>query len=518
MGTIDWILLAAYLGGTVYFGLRFAGKQEGKRDFFVGGKSMHWFPVMASLIATGFSAISFMGSPAQVFQRDLQLFSQSFFMLLFGIPVALFVIPRIYKYSEYTVYEFLELRYNVILRSFASLLFMLSKGLGWFAAVMYIPSLALQTITGIPVGWCIVIIGICTTGYIIKGGIKSVIWADTMQFFVILIGIVALMWCIMSGIDGGIGEVWRIAEGEGRTRIVNMKFSIFEEFTVWCIMFGVIFNAININVADQIRVQRFLSAKSAAQAVKSMIISVPFSLGMAIMLNMIGLGLVAYYKTHPALAATLENGNQVLPHFIVNVLPKGISGLVIASIFAAAMSSASSAINSLSTTSVIDFYQRLFHRPWKDDVHYMKVGRIMTFVWGVIGTLMAFGIDFLSKNSTIWQAMGTVMGMFAGPLVGMYVLGYFAKRSTSEGVFIAAFATLPFMFWIKSTPVSWMWYGPFGLIFSIVVGYILSILFTAVLGPKNSHWLDALAHKKVTSIENVSDEKVKDDELVRDSQ
>ena len=487
--------MLAYLAGTVYFGLKFAGKQKTETDYFVGNKSVHWFMVMASVIATGMSAISLMGVPAQVYQKDLQIAGQFIVGPFIGIPIGLYIIPRIYKLSKFTVYEFLEHRFNVFLRSLGSILFMLGKGFGWLAMVLYVPSLALAEMTGLSVNWCILIIGLLTTGYILKGGIKSVIWADTLQFFVMIAGIFALFYVILSEFGGDVGKIWSIAESLGKTKMVTFSLNFNAEFTIWNIIAGTIFGAILNNATDQIRMQRYLSAKSTRDAIKSMLTGLPIGIVVSGMLYLMGIGLVSYYHTHPDLAATLDDGNQILPHFVINVLPQGLSGLVIAGLFAATMSSVSSGVNSLATSSVVDFYQRFFHKPHKSEQHYMKAGQLMTIIWGIFITVAAV---FVGQIGTIFQSMGTVLGFFVGPVVAMYVLGYFSKRTTSEGIFIGSIVAVGIMVTIYfKTSISWMWYGPMGAVFTMALAYPISIFFIAFFGEEKGRWLDRLAQKAV---------------------
>ena len=241
-----------------------------------------------------------------------------------------------------------------------------------------------------------------------------------------------------------------------------------------------------------------------------MLVGAPINFILMAMLYLMGIGLVAYYHINPELAATMEDKNQVLPHFVVNVLPPGLSGLVIAGLFAATMSSISSGVNSLATSSVVDFYQRYFHKPHKSEAHYMKAGQVMTIVWGVVVTIAAI---FVGRLGTIFQAMGTVLGFFVGPVVAMYVAGYFIKFVTSEGMFAGSLLTVGAMVIIyKFTDVSWMWYGPMGAIFAIATACMLSLVFVAVLGNKKSRWLDRLAEKTIKFHHDAAEGNIPDQE------
>ena len=500
-GLVDYFIVIAYLVLSVWIGLKLAGKQKTESDYFTGGRSMHWFPVAASIIATGFSGISFMGVPAMAFEKGLEFSVNIMLRPLILLPVGFFIIPILYRLSTYTVYEYLEQRYNNILRSVGSLLFVFAKGFGWFASVIYIPALALNVISKgkLPITLSILIIGLCTTGYVLKGGIKSVIWADTIQFFVILISIGALTWVIVSGFDGSISEIWRIATEQGKTKLVSWNWSLKQEFTIYGLFLGAIVGGVQTYVTDQMIVQRYFATKSVKSAVRSLYSSFVMGLPLTVGLWLVGVGLVAYYATHADLMASyqamLDDGNSsniLLAHFVCNVMPMGLSGLIIAGILAAAMSSASSAMNSLATTTVVDFYQRFFHKPSKGDAHYILAGRVMTFVWGILGMVGALVIH-LSKTN-IMQVLGIVYGLFGGPLIGMFLLGFFSKRATSEGVLLSALAAAP-VAWSLKAYTSWIWYGPVSMGVALIFGYLLSVLNTAIFGDK-ANWLDRLVKKK----------------------
>jgi len=470
--TIDYIVLFFYLIGVSVLGSFFYKEQRTIKDFFLAGRSMGWLPVCLSIIATDLSAISYMGAPAWSYQKDLQ-YGMGIFLFPFIVILAAFVFVRtFYKLNIYTTYEYLEKRFNVATRSIASFFFICVRG-GWVATAIYVPSLALSVITGLNLVSCILIIGIFATLYTTLGGMKAVIWTDVMQFIVLVGGILAVIVVLLRSFGGNVGEIWHIATIEGHTKMFTFKFDPTIEVTIWSVLsFYTLFN-LNSYGTDQVIVQRCFTAKSLKESMKALIFDGIIALPITVLLYLIGIGFVGYYHLHPQMLSSLHSPDQVLPHFIVHALPSGLSGLVIAGIFAATMSSVDSGINSLTTVSVVDFYKRFFHNSRKTEKHYLKVSRCMTLTWGLVATFVAL---FVRHMGTIFQIIGKINSFFTGPLLSIFLLGILTRRATSCGVILGAVCGLVATFFVATfTNVSWMWYIVVGCGVTFAIGYLLSL-------------------------------------------
>ena len=479
----DTLIMGAYILGIVTFGSLFARSQKNIGDFFLAGRSFKWLPIALSIIAADLSAISYMGAPAMVFQHDLR-YSLTIFILPFVAVFAAILIVRIfYRLSVFTVNEYLEHRYGVAVRTLAAVLFLLTRG-GWLATVISTPALALSVVTGVNLWVCVVVFGALTTIYACLGGIEGVIWCDVIHFFVLVGGIVLALVFMLRDFGWDIVGVWRIASEQGHTTMFSLDMSLNAEFSIW----GIIGMAIVVNMGsygvDQVVVQRYLTAKSLREVIKSAVGQSLLVVPVIYSLYLVGVGLVAYYHQHPEMMQSLlslnpdnvkEAQDRVFPHFITYGLPAGISGLVIAGIMAATMSSVDSGVNSLSTVAVMDIYKRFFHHARKDEHHYLRAARLGTLVVGTAATVAAL---YVGQLGSILEIIGKISGFLVGPTVAMFLLGVLSRRANTPGVLLGTFAGLGVLaVVVRYTSVFWLWYGPIGLVASLAMGYLFSLPF-----------------------------------------
>lgn len=479
----DTLIMATYITAIVTFGSYFARSHKNVGDFFLAGRSFKWLPIALSIIAADLSAISYMGAPAMVFQHDLR-YSLTIFVLPFVAVVAVLVTVSVfYRLSVYTVYEFLERRYGVAVRTLAAGLFMLTRG-GWLATVIYTPSLALSVVTGMPLTLCIAVFGLLTTVYACLGGIEGVIWCDVIHFFVLVGGILITGLFILGDFGWNVAQVWAVAAEQGNTKMFSFDLDPRAEFTIWGIVgMGIIVNLSSYGV-DQVIVQRYLTAKSLREVIKGAVGQSLLVVPVIYSLYLIGIGLVAYYHQHPDMMESLRSLNpgnvkesldRVFPHFITYGLPAGLSGLVIAGIIAATMSSVDSGVNSLSTVAIMDVYRRFFHHEGKGERHYLIAARLGTLLIGCLATLAAL---YVGQLGTILEIIGKINGFLVGPTVAMFLLGVLNRRANTPGVLMGAIvglAVLTAIIWY--TDVFWLWYSPIGFTTSLVLGYLLSLFF-----------------------------------------
>lgn len=473
---IDVSILVAYILITLYIGLRHAKKQDSLEDYFLAGRNVPWWAAGISIVASDTSAVSYMGLPAYVFQKDLQLLTGILIAFpIVWVVVAFLFVPFMARLRLYTVYQYLERRFGIVARSGASALFLLLRS-GHLAVAIYIQALALELITGLNITAAVWICGTVVTFYTVLGGMKAVIWTDVIQFFVTTGGIVVVLGTVLWTFGGNVPEIWRLCADEGHTRMVNLDFSPFVQTTLWWLILGQGLNTLGAYSTDQVLVQRYLSTESRREMVKAIALNGALSIPQVVSLFCVGLGLTAYYLLDPALAATLTKPDQVLANFIVNVLPVGVAGLVIAGMLAATMSSVSAGINSLSTATMIDFIQRFHPHSSITSATDVRQAKWVSVLWGVLVTVPAL---YVGRFGTVMETCMTVIGFFTGPLLAMFLLGVLTTRTNQPGLLLGAVAGIAASALTYTQGVSWLLWGPSGCGVTLVAGYLLSYFFPA---------------------------------------
>ncbi len=484
-GLAGYLVLAIYILATMLLGLSFTRKQKNLAGYFLAERSAPWWAVGISILACDLSAISYMGVPAWTYYHDLRYMMATFLMPVIAAIVAFLFVPFLARLKVYTIYEYLEHRFGLDSRLFASAIFLLQRA-SHIAIAVYAVSLALQQIIGWPVWACVVVVGGLTTLYTVLGGMKAVLWTDVMQFFVLMGGMLVMVGVVLWTLNGDVLKIWQVAEEAGHTKILTTSFnfmdaSFWQEMTIWGIFLGIMVSQVGAYGSDQVLVQRYLAAGSARAMAKSLIFSGLLCVPVNVVLFLLGLGFFAYYHApeNAALLASLNelvertsDPNMVLPHFVRNVLPSGLAGLVFAGLFAATMSVFSSGLNSLGTATCMDFIERLRS---KNSAHLtLGNARWVTFVWGVIVTAAAVGVYFIHMGPLLQTAVA-IIAFFSGPLLGMFLLGIFTTRANSFGAILGAVVGLvaALLLWHH---VSFIWYAVTGCVPTLVFGYALSFL------------------------------------------
>ena len=482
IGLSGWIVVIAYTAGVVALGSYFTKSQRNVEDFFLGGRSFSWLPITLSVIASDLSAISYVGCAAWVYQKDLRYAVGIFFAPLFWAASAYFFLGIFYRHRIYTLYEFLEKRFHVSLRVLASLLFFVKRGT-WMAMAMLGASLTITIVMGLPLWLSVVLVGVFSTLYTVLGGMKAIIWTDVVQFIVLVGGAVIATFSVCGEFDWEMGRVLEIARDHGKLTPVTFSVNLQEPVTWFTILIGGMIGGIMYFTSDQLTVQRCFSAKSMKHCIRSGMATGFIALPTMLLLWFLGMLLFCYYETHPAMSAALqglkakglpEPANGALPFYVVARLPGLISGLIVAGIFAATMSSVDSGINSLSTVCVMDFYRRFFHRPHKTEAHYLKVARFGVVFWGALVTVVALLASRVNLG-TILQKGGEIAGPFIGPMGGMFILGILTKRANTGGTISGALCGLAASHLLKPH-MAFTWYATCGVLFTTVIGYALSVI------------------------------------------
>ena len=480
---LDYFTLAAYLIVVVTIGMWVGKGQKDNKEYFLAGRSMGWFPVGISTLASLYSAITYMGAPSEYYTHGLTMATQSFSTILV-IPVVIYVfMPFYHRLQVYTAYEYLEHRFNISVRILASAVFLIWRLL-WMGTATYVPALVLHTVTGLPLLETIIGVGVVATLYTVVGGMRAVIWTDVCQFFILFGGSVFAVWII--GITtSGPKEVWTIAEQGGRANLFEWALDPTIRVTTWGALMGGLGGHLGMYGADQVCVQRYLAARSLPVMQKSFILNVFAGFVMKGFIVAIGLGLFAFYISNPEELPSLIQGDKVFPYFIATQMPIGMRGIMIAAILAAAMSSIDSGLNSCTTAFITDFYKRLNWKfngmerlfsgglPVEAGTLELKLSRLLTLILGVVVIVLAC---YVGQLGSIIEITNKLVNSFAGPMAAVFLLGMLTRRCNPLGAFLGLLVgSIVTSYFILFSNISFLWYGTVGLVTTLMVGYAVSI-------------------------------------------
>ena len=488
---LDYSILVLYVVVSVGVGLWFSRSQKSVEGYFLAGRAAPWWAVAISINSSDTTAISYLGCAALVFTGDLQLAMGTFTWPFAGVFVAMIFVPFLARHKVYTVYEYLEHRFNAPVRTFASGLFLLTRGTH-LSVALFAATIVLSQVMGLPMVVSLLIMGGLTTLYTVLGGMKAVLWTDVIQFFVLVLGLFGVLIGVLIAFHWDFGRIWAIAShpsppdapwmpGQsnrgGHTRMFNFGLSVYQ-MTFWAVMINTFLQAIGSYGSDQVLVQRYLAAGSASKMAKSLIGGGLLTLPVNLLLFATGIFLVAYYSNFlhtPGYEwiAGLDDPNRVMSHFISNGLPGVLGAIVIAGLFAGTMSSLSAGLNSLSTATYVDFLVRFGK---KDATEKRGVFRAK-IVTCALGILIMVGAITLGGQETILAIAAKIVSPFAGPLLGMFLVGLLSKRANSFGVVSGAVLAVAATFYtIYGTRVHWLCYYIVGPVVGLVLGYLLSFL------------------------------------------
>lgn len=474
---IDWAIIALYLVGTAAIGLYFylREKKQTNESFFLGGRNIPWWAAGISLYATGTSAISYIATPAKSFAENWLYLSANIVGLLGTAFVAICIVPLLRRLSLMSVYQYLEMRFHPKIRTLASILAIILQLGGRMSLVLFLPALAMSAVTGLDVNYAILIMGAVTIVYTVLGGMKAVIWTDFIQVFVMLGGAFVALGYVVAHTDGGVGAFFHTALGDGKFRTFDWDFNLTAP-TVWGFLFVTILGVVTIP-QDQVMMQRVLSTKSDKEAGWSMWTLAAIVVPGNLTFFGIGTALYVFYKGHPGHLNPMLNVDSTFPQFIAAELPVGVTGLIIAGIFAASMSTLSSCMNSVATLVSVDFFER--RGKTVTSAQSVRVAEIATVVAGLIG----IGTALLLASANIRSALDTnfeIMALLGGGFAGCYALGLFTTRTNWQGAMIGVFASLVITFAAWSIHlVHPVFYLPLATLSCCVVGYLSSLFFPA---------------------------------------
>lgn len=471
-GVLNYTVVFVYLGLTLSIGVLVAGKQRNTNDYFLAGRSMPWLAVAMSVFATITSAVSYMGVPGLVYAENVSFFVGMLMMPVVAPFIIYLFLPFYQRLEVTTSYEYIDRRFGPNARYCVSGLFICAR-LGWMGTVIFAPALALSVVTGIPLWLGIFLIGFLATAYTILGGMAAVIWTDVAQFAILVGGAILVAGSLIAEVPGGIGAILETAQETGRLNLLDWRFSL-TEMTVGAVAISYFFNFLHDYGVDQITVQRLLATRSYGDMARATVLNALFSVCIFAILAFVGLGLFAYHQAWPERLPDGLTPDRVFPYYVVHALPAGISGLVIAGIFAAAMSSVDSGINSLATVVMNDFVRPL-RQTRMSDAGEVRLARVLTLAFGVFATGVAF---FAAGIGELMKAAQTFLGLFSGPVLALFLLGILTHRGTFGGWVIGALVALPTTIWIqRTTEVHFVYYFPFSFLVALGVGVTASLFF-----------------------------------------
>jgi len=469
-GLLNTIILVMYLAGMVGIGILLAGRQKTAEDYFLAGRHMPWLAVGMSMFASLTSATTYMGVPAFAYTHNIAM--------IFGVGMSLVAAPILARlfYPVYrrhhvtTSYEYIHVRYGAGARAAVSVLFVLSR-LGWLGIVIYAPAKAMSVASGMPLNLAIGLMGLLAVTYTVLGGLSAVVWTDVVQFIILLGGAVWLGLTLASHVPGGVPHILQAAARSGKLAVFD--WTDMSELTALSAMIGWFFVFLNDYGTDQVTVQRLLAVKSDRGVTKAITFNAVNDLLINGLLIFIGIGMFAYFQAFPSRLAPGIDADGMLPFYIMHILPPGISGLMVTAIFAAAMSSVDSGINSLSTVIVTDWIKPIrgrHHHP----AHEITWARILTVLLGALATLAAL---YAARIGNIVQMWMNIMGLFAAPVLSIFVLGILTRRTHFYGWLVGAGCGITLTLILQHAfhrHLIEIWYFPISFLVTTLISYTVS--------------------------------------------
>ena len=475
---LDWVVIAVYLvamfGIGLYFYLR--EKRNNTASFFVGGRSIPFWAAGISLYAANTSSISFIAIPAKSFESNWTYLTNNLIAVLGLAFVAVWIVPLLRRLDLMSVFSYLETRFHPAIRMLASALCIVTQIGSRMSVILFLPALAIATITGISVTASVVMMGVFTIVYTAMGGMKAVIWTDFVQVLVKMGGALFVIGFIVWHIHGGLGEFVATATANHKMHLLDFSFDL-TKATVWGFLFLVLFDVVLTFPKDQVLMQRTLSTESDKEAGRSIWMFAAIMIPGGFVFYLIGTALFVFYKDNPERLNPLLPIDATFPLFIAAELPMGVTGLIIAGIFAAAMATLSGIMNSVATLISVDFYEKLVKNP--SPKKSVFIAEIMTVAVGLVGIGTALLLSRFDIHS-LFDVSIELAGLLGGGFAGAYTLGMFTRRANSPGVAIGIGAS------IVLTLIAWSFrlvhpyfYLAISILLCIVIGYGASLLFPA---------------------------------------
>ena len=467
---LDYVVVAGYFVLIIAMGVYFSKREKSTEDFFLGGRRVPWWAAGISIFGTLLSPISFMAIPALIYRTDWVFAPGGLISIAVAPVVIAFYLPFFRRLNVTTAYEYLEKRFNYGTLLVASSVFIVSQFVR-MGVVLFLPALALATVTGIDIYVCILVLGVTATFYTVLGGIEAVVWTDVIQVLILFGGVAYCLVVIFLSVPGGVTGTLQLAYDEGKFHAINWSGDI-TTMVIWLVIGGRFIDYLVSYSSDQTTIQRYLMTPDESAASRAIWTNALLMIPSVLLFFGCGTALWAFYRHQPELLNPVGQNDQIFPWFIAQVLPEGLSGLVIAALFAACMSSLDSSMNAVTAVFTTNFYRRF--RPHVSDHHCLVVARWLTLLVGTAGTSAALAVAWLESRS-IWEENLKIVGLFMGGLGGIFAAGIFTRRINSSGVIIGFFASVALTYWVSSQGlVHFFLYVAVGFFGCPVIGWLLS--------------------------------------------
>jgi SSS family transporter len=470
VSAIDLGILLAYMAGVVALGLWMGRGARSVAEYAVGSRDVAWWLILFSIVATETSSVTFLSIPGFSYGRDLTWLQIAFGFLLGRFAVALFLLPQYFRGSLYTAYEVLHRRFGGATKQTASVLFLITRSLA-DGLRLFLTAIVFQEMTGIPLHWAVVAVGLTTLVYTYVGGLRAVLWTDFVQFVIYVTGAVVAFAVLLIRLPGGWSGLITAADAAGKLRVFDLKLDWSEPYGLWAGLVGGIFITLGSHGVDQLMVQRYLAARGLPQARRALWVSGLVVLAQFALFLLIGIGLWRFYQIHPP-SMPFDRPDRVFVRFILDELPRGVIGLLLGALFAAAMSTLSSSLNSCATVAVNDLYFPLVE-PDAAPERQLRVTRIFTAVFGV--AQIAVGIAGQWVTSSVVASVLGIAAFTTGIVLGVFFLGMFTRRVEQRAALAGLVIGLAVMTWIYfRTSLAWPWYALVGSLVTVAAGLAAS--------------------------------------------
>jgi SSS family transporter len=489
LNALDLGLLAVYLIGITLFGIRFRSADRSLKSYFLADRNVPWWAISLSIVSAETSTLTVISIPGLAYDRDFAFLQLILGYLVARVVIVLIFIPQYFRGEFYTAYQLIDKRFGRRLHRFTAGLFLATRAAAEGVRVWAISIVVAIALTNIFARFgltpesrdilSVAIITLLTLIYTFEGGMSAVVWTDVVQMTIYCTGTVIGLLTILHLVPGGWGVIHQVAGAAGKFRVFNFSFDPSNSYTFWAGLIGGTFLTTSTHGTDQLMVQRLLAARNEPQAKVALLSSGVFILIQFGLFLLVGASLFVFYKLFPPVTA-FASSDRIFPTFIVNRMPHGISGLLIAAILAAAMSNLSAALNSLSSTTVVDFYLRGRE---VSETRRVAVSRFATIFWGVV----LFVLALLSRHGGRVVEIGlTIISVAYGSLLGVFLLGILTRRANESGTLVgmACGLAINLYLWLGANQfaswagfrIAYTWLVPIGTIVTFVVGYGMSML------------------------------------------
>jgi SSS family transporter len=463
---LDLVVLLVYLLGVTVWGAWLGRGQKSGTDYFLGNRELPWGAVMLSVVATETSTLTFLSIPGVAYMGTLTFLQLTLGYLLGRVVVSVLLLPAYFQGALNTAYALLEDRFGTGVRRFTSGIFMVTRLLA-DSVRLFATAIPLALVTGWPYPASIAVIGVLTLVYTYFGGIKAVVWVDALQMGLYLVGALAAALALQSLVPGGWGGIVEQASAAGKLQVLDFRLTLSVPYTFWAALVGGAFLTMASHGTDQLIVQRLLTCKDLSASRKALVGSAVAVMAQFLVFLLVGLGLWVFYG-----GRSFERSDEIFALFIVEQLPPGVTGLLIAGVFAAAMSSLSSSINSLASASAYDFWAPL-RGAEGDEVRILGAGKAFTLLWALLLVLGAVLFIPLSRDTSAVEVALGIASVVYGGLLGAFGLGVLVRRVREGDVMMGMTAGIGVVMvvWLAIPErVAWPWFALIGTAVTFLVG------------------------------------------------